>query len=124
MTLISSVVARAAIVNLVIEQGTDFSHIVGLTNSDGSVFNLTGYDARMQIRSTVSTATILYELTVSNGRIELSALAGQLRLNIPSAVTAAMTWRSGVYDLEIVSGAGIVTRIMQGNATLSLEVTR
>lgn len=124
MTLISSVVARAAIVNLVIEQGTDFSHIVGLTNSDGSVFNLTGYDARMQIRSTVSAATILYELTVGNGRIELSALAGQLRLNIPSAVTAAMTWRSGVYDLEIISGAGVVTRVMQGNATLSLEVTR
>jgi len=124
VTLISSVVARAAIVNLVIEQGADFSHIVGLTNSDGSVFDLTGYDARMQIRSTVTTATTLYELTVSNGRIELNAIAGQLRLNIPSAVTAAMTWRSGVYDLEIVSSGGIVTRIMQGNATLSLEVTR
>jgi hypothetical protein len=124
VTLISSVVARAAIVNLVIEQGTDFSHIVGLTNSDGSVFNLTGYDARMQIRSTVTAATTLYELTVSNGRIELNAIAGQLRLNIPSAVTAAMTWRSGVYDLEIISGTSIVTRIMQGNATLSLEVTR
>lgn len=124
MTLISSVVARAATVNLVIEQGTDFSHIVGLTNSDGSVFNLTGYDARMQIRSTVTTATTLYELTVSNGRIEVNALAGQLRLNIANAVTAAMTWRSGVYDLEIISAGGIVTRIMQGNTTLSLEVTR
>lgn len=124
MTLISSVVARAATVNLVIEQGSDFSHIVGLTNSDGSVFNLTGYDARMQIRPTVASTTVLYELTVGNGRIELNALAGQLRLNIGSAVTAAMTWRSGVYDLEIISGAGVVTRIMQGNATLSLEVTR
>lgn len=124
MTLISSVVARAATVNLVIEQGTDFSHIVGLTNDDGSVFNLTGYDARMQIRSTVATAAILYELTVSNGRIEVNAGAGQLRLNIGNAVTSAMTWRSGVYDLEIISSGGIVTRIMQGNATLSLEVTR
>lgn len=124
MTLISSVVARAATVNLVIEQGADFSHIVGLTNSDGSVFDLTGYDARMQIRSSVATITTLYELTVSNGRIELNELAGQLRLNIPNAVTTAMTWRSGVYDLEIISGAGLVTRIMQGNATLSLEVTR
>ena len=124
MTLISSVVARAATVNLVIEQGTDFSHIVGLTNSDGSVLNLTGYDARMQIRSTVTAATTLYELTVSNGRISVNALAGQLTLNIPSAVTAAMTWRSGVYDLEIISGTSVVTRIMQGNATLSLEVTR
>lgn len=124
MTLISSVVARAATVNLVIEQGADFSHIVGLIHDDGSVLDLTGYSARMQIRSTVATITTLYELTVANGRIELNALAGQLRLNIPNTVTAAMTWRSGVYDLEIVSGAGVVTRVMQGNATLSLEVTR
>lgn len=124
MILTSSVVARAATVNLVIEQGTDFSHIVGLTNADGSVFVLTSYDARMQIRPTVASSTITYELTVSNGRIEVNGVAGQLRLNIPSAVTSAMTWRSGVYDLEIISSTGVVTRIMQGNATLSLEVTR
>lgn len=124
MTLISSVVARAATINLVIEQGTDFSHIVSLQNDDGSVLNLTGYDARMQIRSTVSTASVLTELTVGNGGIEVNALAGQLRLNIDNATTSAMTWRSGVYDLEIISGAGVVTRVMQGNATLSLEVTR
>ena len=124
MTLISSVIARAATVNLVIEQGANFSHIVGLTNSDGSIFNLTGYEARMQIRPTVASSTVLLELTVVNGRISVNAPAGQLTLSISNADTAAMTWRSGVYDLELISGAGIVTRIMQGNATLSLEVTR
>lgn len=124
MPLVSSVVARAATVNIVIEQGTDFSHVVGLTNSDGSVFNLTGYTARMQIRSTVASVAVLFELTVGNGRIIMNGAAGQLTLTITSIDTTAMTWRSGVYDLEIVSVAGVVTRIMQGNATLSLEVTR
>lgn len=124
MAVISSVVARAATVNLVIEQGADFSHIVGLTNSDGSIFVLTDYDARMQIRTTVSTETVLHELTVSNGGIVINELAGQLTLVISNADTTLMTWRSGVYDLEIISDLGIVTRIMQGSATLSPEVTR
>ncbi len=124
MTLISSTVARAATVNLVIEQGTDFSHLVGIQNADGSIFPLTGYTARMQIRPTVDSITVLLELTVANGRISVNAIAGQLTLAIANADTAAVTWRSGVYDLEIVSGGGVVTRIMQGNATLSLEVTR
>ena len=29
-----------------------------------------------------------------------------------------------VYDIEITSGAGSVTRILQGNVTVSPEVTR
>lgn len=124
MTLISSTIARAATVNLVFEQGADFTHLVGLQNDDGSIFSLTGYTARMQVRPTVASSTILFELTVGNGRISVNAVAGQISLIVSSTDTAAMTWRSGVYDLEIVSGGGVVTRIMQGNATLSPEVTR
>lgn len=124
MPLISSTVARAATVNLVIEQGTDFSHVVGLTNSNGSIFPLTGYDARMQIREQASSITVLFELTVGNGRIVVNGAAGQLTLKIANADTSLLSWRSGVYDLEIISSSGVVTRIMQGNATLSLEVTR
>lgn len=124
MVLISSTVARAATVNLVIEQGADFSHIVGLTDADGVALDLTGYDARMQIRQLVGSEDPLVELTVGNGGIVLNELVGQLTLTISSTDTTAMTWRSGVYDLEIVDPDDIVTRIMQGSATLSPEVTR
>jgi hypothetical protein len=122
--LISSTLTRAATVNLVIEQGTDFSHTVSLQNSDGTVFVLTGYSAKMQIRPNLGSATLHLELSTANGRIVPNALAGQLTLSLSNAVTSALTFRSAVYDLEITSGAGVVTRVMQGNVTLSLEVTQ
>lgn len=124
MTLISSVQTRAVTVNLVFEQGADFSHIVGLQNSDGSVFSLVGYTARMQIRDLVSSTPVLLDLNTGNGRITVNGAAGQLTLTVSNADTSAFTWRSGVYDLEIISAGALVTRIMQGNATVSFEVTR
>jgi hypothetical protein len=39
------------------------------------------------------------------------------------AQTAALT-SDGVYDLEIISDTDFVTRILQGDFRLSLEVTR
>ena len=44
----------------------------------------------------------------------------------PSSATqsAALDFNSAVYDLEIVSPAGVVTRLVQGTVTLSREVTR
>lgn len=124
MPVIYNAVNRAAYVDLVMQQGSDFNHVVSVTDNDGSIFVLTGYTARMQVRSAVASATVLSELSTANGMITVNALAGQLTLSIPNAVTSTYTWRSGVYDLEIISAGGVVTRIMEGNMTLSLEVTR
>lgn len=124
MPLVTTSQAKAANVTLVFEQGTDFVHVIGLKNSDGTIFVLTGYSARMQIRETISSVNPVLELTTANGRISINGSAGQLTLSVTNADTSAFTWRSGVYDLEIISGSNVVTRIMQGNATVSLEVTR
>lgn len=124
MPVESSTVARAAIVDLTIEQGADFSHIVSLKNGDGTIFPLAGYTAKMQIRQTVASASPLVELSTANGKITVNGAAGQLTLSLTNTETAAYTWRSGVYDLEITSPSAIVTRVMKGDITLSLEVTR
>jgi hypothetical protein len=123
MPLVSSAQARAVTVPLIIQQGTDFSHVVSLQNSDGSVFVLSGYSAKMQVKEQVVSVTPLLELSTVNGRISVNGLAGQLTLTLTNALTTAMTWRSGIYDLEITSGAGLVTRVMEGSITLSPEVT-
>lgn len=124
MALVSSTQARAVIVDLMIQQGTDFSHTVSLQDSDGSVFVLSGYTAKMQIRESASSGTILFELSTANGRIAVNGPAGQVTLTITNVDSSAITWRDGVYDLEITSGAGAVTRVMEGNVSVSLEVTR
>lgn len=109
--------------DLLIEQGATFSQVITYKES-GVAVNLTGYTARMQVRSTLESAEALIELTTANGRIALGGAAGTITLTISATDTAALTAGRGVYDLELVSGSGIVTRLLQGVATISRNVTR
>ena len=48
----------AIIANLYIDQGTDFSITVDVTDSAGDILNLTGYTASAQIRKTYSSSSV------------------------------------------------------------------
>ena len=97
-------------------------------DSAGNPVNLTGYTARLQVRASVDTpGTPLLELTttlVAGSGIVLGGAAGTIQLVAPAAATAAYTWDEGVYDLELISGTGVVTRLLQGPAKAWHEVTR
>lgn len=86
--------------------------------------DLTGFTARMQIRESLESTTTLEELTTENGGITLGAAAGTVALLISATDTAALDFSTAVYDLELISGAGIVTRLLYGDITLAEEVTR
>lgn len=86
--------------------------------------NLTGFTARMQIRETVESTTILHTMTTENGGITLGGTVGTIALLISATDTAAFTFDSAVYDLEIISAGGVVTEVMSGTVTLGDEVTR
>ena len=120
----------AGIYNMTCEQGTAFLRSLVLkfpdaNDSTGSTylnFNLTGYTARMQVRRTMESATTEIELTTENNGIALGGSSGPIEITITNAQTAALD-SSGVYDLEIISGSGTVSRVIQGTFTLDLEVT-
>lgn len=84
--------------------------------------NLTGYTARMTIRDRVG-GTVLSTLTSATNEILIDTAAFTITLTLSPATTAAFTWTKGVYDLELVSSTGRVTRILSGTVTLSKEVT-
>lgn len=86
--------------------------------------SLVGFTARMQIRSTIDAATTLLELTTENGRIALDAVANTITLTISALDTAALTFSSAVYSLELVSPIGEVTELLYGNVDLVKEITR
>lgn len=95
------------------------------SDSAGTVaFNLTGYTARMQGRLKIESASTLFSLTTENGGITLGGSAGTIVLSMSATDTAALNFISGVYDLEIVSSGGVVTRLLNGSVFLSKEVTR
>ena len=109
--------------DILIEQGATFSQVITYKEA-GVAINLTGYTARLQVRSTLESATSVVELTTANSRIALGGAAGTISLTISATDTAALTAGRGVYDLELVSGSGIVTRLLQGVCTISRNVTR
>lgn len=108
----------------VIEQGATFKRTITWKDSAGNPVNVTGYTGRMQIRATVDSPTIIHTLTVANGQITLGGAAGTVTLNIPDETTATFTFTDAVYDLELESGTGDVTRLLEGRLVLSKEVTR
>lgn len=86
--------------------------------------DLTGCTARMHIRENVNAPNVLMELTTENGGIELGGALGTIRTRMSATATSALSWRSAVYDLEIVFVDGSVRRLLAGGVTVSPEVTR
>ena len=78
--------------------------------------NLTGYTARMQIKDKVGgTAVCTPTITLDN-------TAKTITREISAAVTAALTIKKGVYDLEMVNGTYVV-KIDSGTVVVASEVT-
>lgn len=110
--------------DLEINQGATYSKTFTWKDGAGEPVNLTAYTARMQVRRGVSDETVLLELTTENGRLTLGGVAGTVSLNLTPTVTAAIDWRRGKYDLELVAPDGSVTRFLDGQVVVSREVTR
>jgi hypothetical protein len=86
-------------------------------------YDLTNFTARMQVRRTIESSTVIVELTTENDGINIVDEDGKIFLFMSPTQTSALT-SSGVYDLEIISSDGVVSRVVQGLFTLSQEVTR
>jgi len=107
---------------ITIEQGANFQLTLTWTDAAGALVNLTGYTARMKVKTTYG-GTQLLSITSSDS-ITLGGAAGTITINVPAATTAALTAPAeGVYDLELVSGAGVVTRLVEGEVRITPEVT-
>src|SRR5262245_35909916 len=103
--------------HLVTYQGANLSQQFTWKDSNDALVNLTGYTARMMARTHIDAATPFITLTTENGGITLGGAAGTILLTMTAAQTAAITETVGLYDLELVSGGGIVTRFLQGMLT-------
>ena len=120
--------------SFIIEQGatTDFEII--WKDAEGSRSDLTGYHARMQIRSDYGTNSTLYASLSSSLKADGTGLnlsgslgnnplsSGSIGIFISAASSSAFNFNEAKYDLEVVSGS-YVTRLLEGRIKLSKEVT-
>lgn len=85
--------------------------------------SLVGYSARMQIRDRSGGAVLLSLTSGAGDGIALDDNLKLIEVTITAAQTEAMNWTSGVYDLELVSSGGVVTKLLKGTVTPEAEVT-
>jgi hypothetical protein len=111
--------------DLEIKQGATLSLVATWKDSAGTAIDLTGYTARAQVRATYDSSSTILSLTSGAGDISLGGAAGTVTITVSATVTAALTapW-AGVWDLELASGGGVVTRLLEGAASVSPEVSR
>lgn len=104
--------------NLVIDQGTTFSAEIDLVDVNGNVYNLTGYTVAAQMRKnyTSSAATTFNASHTSGG--------GKITLSLLPTTTATLEPGRYLYDVEITSTGGTITRVVEGIVTVTPGMTR
>ena len=109
----------AIIANIFIDQGTDFSITVDVTDTSGSALNMSGYSASAHIRKTYGSSTVSSTFTTS-----IAEATGQVTLSLTDTQTTALESGRYVYDLNVTSGGGQTTRVVEGQAIVTPGVTR
>jgi len=109
----------AIIANIFIDQGTDFSITVDVTDTSGGALNMSGYSAAAQIRKTYGSSSVSSTFSTS-----IAEATGQVTLSLTDTQTTALESGRYVYDLNVTSGGGQTTRVVEGQAIVTPGVTR
>jgi len=111
--------------NMTIEQGSTLNLQLLYKDSNNSIIDLTGYSAKMQIKSDYADNSPSLYLTLSSSAgsgLTITPVSGTIDILVPADSSSLMTFDTAYYDLEITSGS-IVTRILQGTVKVSKQVT-
>ncbi len=119
-----------------IEQGSTIDFEIIYKDSSNNPVDLTGYSGKMMIRSNYAddnptTYAILSSslaadgtgLNFSGSNGSTPPTSGSIGIYISAISSSNFTFNTARYDLEITSGS-IVTRLLEGQISLSQEVTR
>ena len=119
--------------NITMDQGSSLTHTFNIKNSDLSPFDLSDYDARLQVRRSYGATTTEINCTLANSKlVKVSAINGTLSLVLAPADTAGIRFNNKdddtldcVYDLELQNTiTGKVYKPAKGSFAISREVTR
>lgn len=109
--------------DLKIDQGTDTS-IKFVLKKNSLPLDLAGYKAAMQLRQAAYSVEAIDTLTTENGRLSIEPAEGKITAVFPNKSTEQYPPGYLVYDLEIETVSGEITRILQGRVQIIAEVTR
>lgn len=106
-----------------VQQGSKFAAFFVCSTDFAESFDLSGYTAEMQVRQGRYGRTI-DKLTTENGRLRIDLEKHAVYMELPPNVTSTYPVARLLYDLEITSVGGEVHRLVEGEITVSGEITR
>jgi hypothetical protein len=106
--------------NLTINQNETFLEEMDVTDTDGTIFDLTGYTVKAQMRTGYND----FAYTDLNPIIDSDPTTGTLTLNLNYLQTAALRVGRQVYDIIIVDGNDFATKILTGIVTINGAATQ
>lgn len=110
----------AQFVELDLDQGTDLSYNLDLTQDDGSPLNVTGFIFSSSIRKSYYSTTVTANLTVTVA----NSVAGNVLLSMNSATSANIKAGRYLFDVKQKDAANVTTRIIEGIITVLPQVTK
>ena len=107
-----------------VDTGADSTLIFEMVDeASGKFIPTDGYTARMQVRPYLHSDIVCDELTTENGRMVFDDM-GRLEVTFTNKATDEYTFNEALYDIEVVSPEGKVTRLVQGRIITNHGVTR
>ena len=105
--------------DITVEQGATFSRTITIKDASNTAVNISSDTFAGQIRKRHQSATTqaAFSFTITDGA------NGEVTATISNTNTSSMDPGDFVYDIEWTSGS-TVTRLLEGTATVTPEVTR
>ncbi len=104
--------------HIFIDQGTTYTLSLTATDSAGSPINLSGCTVSAQLRKSPA-ATNYTPFSAS-----ITGTTGQFILTLAATSSSAINPGKYMYDVELTTSLGIVSRIVQGTALIDPEITK
>ena len=100
-------------VNIQIEQGADFATTYTITNSDGSVYNLTGASAVAKVKKYPGASAS------SSMSTSLIASTGKIQVSLANTITSELDPGRYYYDILVTDSNDKKTRVIEGQAIVT-----
>lgn len=115
--------SNSNVYDILVDQGATLNRAFFIKNPAKRPIDLSSYTARMHIRDLTVSLDIIETLTTETEQIVIDGLDGRVDILLTPAETEALTAKKYVYDLELESPEGEVTKILSGSLTVRSEIT-
>jgi hypothetical protein len=109
--------------DILVDQGATLNRALFLKTSAKRPIDLSGYIGRMHIRDYTDSSVIIQTLNSEAGELIIDEVSGRVDILLAPAETEALEAKDYVYDLELESLEGDVTKIVSGKLTVRAEIT-